>query len=692
MPGLLTPAFLIGLAALAVPLLVHLIRRERHDAIEFPSLMFMSRIPQPTVKRRRIRNWWLFALRCLALILLVGAFARPFVERPPAALAATDIAREVVILLDRSYSMGYGDRWQRAVAAAREAVDGLGPNDRAAIVLFDAGAEIAVTATTDRTRLRLALDGAAVGAAGTRYTPALKLAESLLAASELPRREAVLISDFQRTGWEGTAGVQFPEGALLTPVLIGGDDVANLAVAGVTLDRARVSGRERVTATAHLARRGAGPADVAVTLESDGRVVQTLRAAVPADGTAAVTFAPLTLGDVPVSAAVRAGTDALPIDNVFHFVLAPDPGVRVLIVEPAGGDASLHLRRALELAQDPPMAVTITRAGLPSAAELERTDVVLLNDVLPGDNDAGRRLLAWAEAGGGIVMALGERTVTTTWSEGARRLAGGVPDRVADRVAVGGARLGYIDYSHPVFELFRAPRAGAFGAARFYRYRALPAADTHTAAGDTTSAPAAVLARFDDGGAAIVERRIGAGRALVWGSTLNTYWTDLPLEPIYLPLVHQLVRRAAGFAPPRPWHTVGQVVDVSGGTGGALLVTTPGGRRIDVAPDNTLLAMAEQGVYEVREARAGSATLALHAVNVDVAESELSALDPQEVASAVTRPATGGRAAAAIGLPREEQERRQSLWWYLLITVFVLLAAEAVLANRGSRRPAQQAG
>ena len=64
--GLLTPAFLIGLAALAVPLLIHLIRRERHDAVEFPSLMFLSRIPQPVVKRRSIRNWWLFALRCFS--------------------------------------------------------------------------------------------------------------------------------------------------------------------------------------------------------------------------------------------------------------------------------------------------------------------------------------------------------------------------------------------------------------------------------------------------------------------------------------------------------------------------------------------------------------------------------------------------------------------------------------------------
>src|SRR5690606_8573514 len=143
----------------------------------------------------------------------------------------------------------------------------------------------------------------------------------------------------------------------------------------------------------------------------------------------------------------------------------------------------------------------------------------------------------------------------------AQAIAGGTPAAVVDRVDDGGARLGFLEYSHPVFELFRAPRAGAFGAARFYRYRPVPAADAR-AAGDTTSAGATILARFDDGSAALVERTLGDGRALVWGSTLDSHWTNFALEPVYLPVMHQIVRRAAGFTPARPWSTAGQIVDV----------------------------------------------------------------------------------------------------------------------------------
>src|SRR5687767_2472560 len=139
----LTPLFLIGLAGLAVPVLLHLIQRERKQVVQFPSLMFLRRIPYQSVQRRRIRHWLLLMLRLAALALIVLAFARPFFRRTDAAAAGATGAREMVLLVDRSYSMGYGDRWQRALGAAREAVNGLGSADRGSIVFFASGAEVA---------------------------------------------------------------------------------------------------------------------------------------------------------------------------------------------------------------------------------------------------------------------------------------------------------------------------------------------------------------------------------------------------------------------------------------------------------------------------------------------------------------------------------------------------------------------
>ena len=116
----LTPFFLIGLAGLAIPVLIHLIQKERKNVVHFPSLMFLRRIPYESVQRRRIRHWLLLLMRLAALTLVVVAFARPFIRRTDASAAGATGAREVVILIDRSYSMGYGDRWSRALSAARD--------------------------------------------------------------------------------------------------------------------------------------------------------------------------------------------------------------------------------------------------------------------------------------------------------------------------------------------------------------------------------------------------------------------------------------------------------------------------------------------------------------------------------------------------------------------------------------------
>src|SRR5438445_6749885 len=103
----LSPALLLGLAALAIPVIIHLIQREKKRVVEFPSLMFLRRIPYQSVRRRRIRHWALLMLRLAALALIVAAFARPFFRRNTLAAAAQQSAREVVILVDTSYSMEY---------------------------------------------------------------------------------------------------------------------------------------------------------------------------------------------------------------------------------------------------------------------------------------------------------------------------------------------------------------------------------------------------------------------------------------------------------------------------------------------------------------------------------------------------------------------------------------------------------
>jgi Mg-chelatase subunit ChlD len=676
--GVVAPLILIGLGALAIPVLIHLIQREKKRVVEFPSLMFLRRIPYQSVRRRRIRHWLLLLMRLAALALIVAAFARPFFRRQQLAAATQNGAREAVILLDTSYSMGYGQRWAKAQAAARDAINRLSAGDRGSLILFTSGAELAVRSSPDRGRLMAAVNAAAVGPGATRFAPALKLGGSLLGESPLPRREIVLISDFQRRGWEDTPGredVRLPERTVLTPVSVADGDTSNLSVTPVSLQRSRFENQDRLTVTAGVTNHAASAAGrVPLTLEVDGQRIQSLPVDVAPNGSASVTFAPFTVASPNMRAAVRLPSDNLERDNAFYFVASPSDAVRVALVGRAGGEReNLYLSQALSIGETPRISVTSRTSDGFSDADARTASVVILNDVQVRDALA-QRLGRFVNAGGGLLVVAGPHA---SWPSTAADLLPALPGAVVDRTSGTPLRLGALEYGHPVFDLFRAPRSGDFSAARFYAYRA------------AERPPAQVVARFDDGAPALMERRPGAGRVLLWMSTIDIGWNDLAVKPVFLPFVHAMVRHLADYTEAPASLTVGQVVPAlrrtaphAATTRGATIAVAPSGARVALGAEDGALELSEQGYYEIRTQGAGSAVAATLASNVDLSESTLTPMDPRELVVAATGRSNG---AADLGEARptdEAQAQAQRLWWYLLVAGGLLLAAETLLSNR----------
>lgn len=692
--GFLAPAFLAGLIALAVPVLIHLTHRERREVVVFPSLMFIRKIPFKSVRKQRLRHLLLFAMRCLALLMLVIAFARPLIgRRADAAAAAGRGARELVILIDQSYSMGYGDRWERALDAARSAIAGLTPADRATIVAFDDRARQLTESTSDQAVLRAALDGLRPGSGGTRYSPAVRLARSILEETDRPRLQALLVTDFQRTGWNRQDDVRFPLGTTVEHVDLSSESPANVVITSVEQSRASAGDRDRTVIAARLA--NTGPDTVRaheVVLEVDGRRVDAQRLTIPPRGSAVATFAAVPVPDAGARATVRAAADSLPADDAFHLVLAPPRPLRVLLVDPQGGSTrGVYLRRALGIGTKPGFDVAIATVDRLAASSLDGRDVVILDDPGAPAADAARRLAAFVTAGGGLIVTTGERGATAAWPAPLREIMPASVGATVDRTATRGGTLATLERTHPALRLFSTPRSGDFSAARVYRYRrAEPSAD------------ASVLARFDDGAPALLERQAGKGRVMVWTSTFDGIWNDLPVQPVFLPFVHEITRHAAGYVEERPWAIAGHATDVSrqaeavlgGSTGdeGAvreLVAVAPSGARTTVrsGEGGYVLEPAEQGFHEIRPLDGRTRASRPLAVNLDLAESELARIDAEELVAAM-RSADTTRAAAMAdeaALSPEERERRQSAWWYLLAGALLLLAAETVMSNRLSR-------
>jgi len=693
----LVPLFLLGLAGVAVPIVVHLTRRQRRNVVHFPSLMFLEKVPYQEQRRRRIQHWFLLSLRALALALLAIAFARPFLDESDPGLGGASGPREVVVLVDQSYSMAIGDHMQEARREARAVFDALGPLDRASLVAFSQGASVLARSTSDRARLRGALDTVRVTSRPTRFGPALKVAQTIIEESSLAFGHVYLLSDFQRNGWTGDEGVRLPPGSTVTPIPLGTDEaIDNVMVTDVSLPRQIVSGRERITPSARVVRRGgSGALDVNVALELDGREIQSRTVTLQPDAALAVAFQPFTVSQPHTRGTVRVPDDALVADDSHHFVVSPGTALPVLIVEGGSSDesVSLYLRGALDISQDGRFGVTQRRANTIRPVDLEGRAAVFLNDVQI-DGASAERLRAFVADGGGVLIALGE---DGGWPASAADLLPGLIGPVEDRIQGRGGRLGYLDYDHPVFEVFSGPRSGDFTGARFYRARAFQPSDSAT-----------VLARFDDGSPALVERPSERGKVMVWTSTLDDFWNDLALQPVYLPFVHRLGEYLGGRAEVRPWFITGQVVDLanpealltaglvsSEATGLAegldQVAITPTGSTLQMPANEgpRYLPLDEHGFYTVRQPGTDPDHPFVMAVNVDLAESNLSRLDPEELVAQIMAPATATRDGAsltqAVELQREDQERRQSLWRWLLLVALALFVIETALSNWVSR-------
>ncbi|HTL04180.1 MAG TPA: BatA and WFA domain-containing protein [Gemmatimonadales bacterium] len=669
--SLLVPAFLAGLAALLVPLLIHLRQREWERPRRFPSLMFLRRIPIRTARRRRITDWLLLLLRAGVFALLVAAFARPFFHRA-ATTATAAPARAVVLLLDRSMSMGHREVWPAALDSARRLVAGLGPRDRAGVILFDEESELAQPLTGDRAAVLAALNAARPTSRGTRYAAALRSARQLLAGAPGAPGQILVITDLQRSGLAGLAGLELPADVEVRAVPVQPASRANATVLGAEVQRVPVGTQSELLVSARLMARELGvPRRTRLSLTVNGRAAGSREVTLPADGPVTAAFDPVPLAAGRASAELSLAPDALTADDAFRFVVPPEQAVRVLLVTAPGArpDETLFLERALAIGREPRFVVE-RRAGIDARA-LRGAGVVLLVDApLPG-GPAGAALDAWVRGGGGLLVAAGERLAARPLAQpllpGAVR---GSLDRLSDR----GGSFGEVSLDHPVFAPFREGGGAALGAARFLRYPRLEPVGS-----------AVVLARFDDGLPALLEQPQGAGRVLLLAVPLDDLAGDFPLQPAYLPFLRRLAVYAAGHQAVPLWRTTGETGIVPAEVRDPV-VATPGGALLRPASDSgpCTLVLTEAGFYQTYSGRAAGEPLDVVAANPPAGESDLTPADPRELLLGVRRGDSSAVGPAAPPAPAE-REARQRVWRILLIAAAVLLLAETIVANRGWR-------
>lgn len=697
----LSPLVLVGLTAVGLPVAIHLMNRLRVRHLSWGAMRFLRLATQKQSSRRKMEDLLLLLARALLVALLVLAFARP-VLHPSGTEAGTDAATISVLILDQSASMGQTDgartRLERACEAAGQYLDALAPGSSVALLPATAPtANLLAPPGNDRLAIRHALAAARPTAARNDWPAAVKTALAALHPYEGFRREIVIFTDNQATGWRNREILkpllEAEPGISVRVVAVPAEAVENLAVVSVKPENALPTVEQPLACVVEIQNFGHAAA-------TNVRVVLSTDAGAPADEIMVSYLLPGQVVPVrlrtpftepgfhTVTAALP--PDRFPADDARSIALQVMPEMPVAMVgEPSAGGT--QRREAFFLANALVPYASANRAGhflkihqeemeWLAQARLERESAIVLANPGPLTPEAAERLRAYVEQGGVLFVLPGAATLPAPLNE---RLSDLLPAVLGEAREAGPVPLAWAGsgYTHPVTALWNIRPESSLGSVVATRYFPLALRATD----------ARVVVPYQDGSPAVVEGTFGTGCVVLFSAPPNPGWSNLPLHPNFVPLVQRLLGHVFQARDNQ------RLLVEAGGifrlplnasvAGRTLLAELPGARERVVAGQVTRTATGAQllfadtlnpGPYRFFF-EVSHLPVAAFAVQVAAEESDLRPFvgDPLDfVASASpSHPAPAAPAA---------HRARRELWGLLLLVAGIVALVEMIMAHRFS--------
>jgi hypothetical protein len=563
----LNPIMLFGIAAVSVPIIIHLLNRRKFQKVVWAAMRFLRISVEQNQRRMRIEDMILLALRCLLLILLALALARPaFMSRAADVFGQSKVTG--VVILDNSASMAVSDgtqtRFEKARRAAEQAIESMPAGSATAVFLAsDIVNGIIPEPTFDLNLARRIVREAPLTDRATDLFPALNRAINVLQDRLAIRKEIYLITDGQAAGWRQLVDAQRALERIKSEikthiVLVSEREERNLAITELRL----ASGLSPVgqplrfeVQVSNFGREDVRDVRVGLSVDSDPASDEFTIEALPAGSTRSVSlFARLrSEGFHEISA--RIPEDRQPADDRRAIAVRAIKDVRVLVVDGEPGtepreSETYFLRNALvpvpaEQAADYFIkTVTATGAELASA-RFDDFDAVILANVSDFSEAVVQRLQQYLRRGGGLMIFPGASVNVDFYNQQLFARAQLLPAALGPVRGDADQDQKYFalqdkDYQHPIVTLWNDPAAGTLGSARFYRAFPLnmPASETTNSPSPDAGIPEVIL-KYSDGAVAVAQRNWGLGRVVLFSSTADTAWNDLPVRLPFVPLLHR---------------------------------------------------------------------------------------------------------------------------------------------------------
>lgn len=671
----LTPLFLIGLLAAAIPIAIHLIRREKPPKVMFSTIRFLKKTSKKLVLFQHLQQILLLLLRSLVIVLLVLAFARPLIDRSIARLLDVD-PQSAVVLIDLSMSMQYEETFERAKTEALDIISSMTSGDEVALIGFSDGAQLVSDFNSDLDSVRSTINEiSAAGFGRTRYLPNLRLADQMLEESRFENRAIYLISDFQAADidafdetWKLAPGVAF------TGIDVGLEESTNLAITDVRsperlLENAseqQILVRVRSTGTVYLQ-------EGDVSLIVNGEVIDRKSVDLGDRSEEVVTFSTTFETEGSYYGEIRVGGDAFEADNSYYFTVDVLPKISVLTIN---GEASENwyddeghwFGLAVGGAERSPFELVNLTPGELSEAVLRQSDVLVLLNVGNLTDDQAEIIADYVIEGGALLVAPGDRVDPVSFNNQFESVAPALLE--AQGLPNGNDYLVIADYDrrHPILRPIESDWSARFQG----HWRLSPSQDSE------------VLMQFDNTEPALVERHVGDGSVILFASAMDLEWNNLPLQSLFLPFVHETLRHLVQPELKQKAYSVGDSFSVNlDENAGSVSARAPNGDEIIFTNTDFITQVSEPGFVTVE---AGGAETRF-AINTLPEESNFARMPVENLFDSIINPDTNPIKSREVQNAQlaEELEQPQRLWWWILSLVMALVLVEALIANRTYR-------
>lgn len=553
-----------GAGAIAIPILIELLNRRKIQHVQWAAMQFLRNAINRNRKKLTLENLLLLLLRCLILLLLAFALARPVLPSGNAGFLGLSES-SAVFIIDNSYSMQLSDgvqtRMDEARTAAEEIVDSLPSGSSGALLLATEAVNPIIPAPTrDLSLLRKSLRSFPASDSTSNFAPSLRAAMNTLESNPAAGGEIYLITDGQAVGWRAFKDIlnTINEAQNRYQVYIlfvgGGATEQNLGISTLRTDANLAAAGQPMRFEAEVTNFGSQPAtDVPVTLAVN-RSLPSSQVVISSLDPGTSQLVSLTTrinssGYHTVTAALPG--DRLPNDDTRAVALKTIEQLEILLVDgnpsPSPADSStFFLQNALQPVPKERLAdffikvETVNLANF-NPAVLGRKDVVMFSDVDMLPQTAINALADFLISGGSAYFFTGPNVDTSFYNSTLLDSYAMMP-AFMERAGLSVSPLPTLsfqesNFEHPIAAAWRDQAAGSLSTALFYNYHPLvPAPWPDENANPQAGAPSIIL-RYRDGSPAIMERSWGTGRVVLFNSTADTRWNDMPLRASFIPLL-----------------------------------------------------------------------------------------------------------------------------------------------------------